>query len=422
MRTILTRIGLAAVLLGLTATAYAQGLLAPRVIQTEQANIGAAATPAWVFSFENALAKLPEAEALLADAEVSAGKEQFSYTERRIVSAGIGYQLEEQEFQDVERRIALALLNKETGALERVTVTTRGNLLIAPDGYQLEMVELVSGLQWNGPGTRYRVNAPRNSLVLMVKYPYRKTASTIKPVAYTTFTDELDLDGVMENGARYSLSIVQDARDGLTAKRVRSRAVPGKLVTEVIPADFVKHLPFMEQTDTNEMFLIFDEAVERVLGTFGYNREKAYTLTCNSVGACGLVQFTDINFKTGKPPGTYTAMVRRFPAAKLIADFRKGAADHVNSMQAAILLYDDNLLYFINTLGRDIVNHPRLKELLAAGYNGKPARAVAVFRKAQKEGQDDQDSWIDGLRQETQGFIAKQRKLEQNNVPERYLD
>ncbi len=404
----------------------AEGLPLSLIIQTENAGISqAVATPQWAFTKENVTAKLREAEELLAGVQLAVTTQEFPYYERRIVMSQNGLpRIEEREFKDSERQVALVLLNKKTGELSRITIVARGNLIMAPDGYYLEIVERDNGIQWNWWATQFRVVTPWNNAVLMLKFPYfeerptRKNPSgVIKHLTYVPFSQDLNYEEFISGGGEYHWSVVQAAHDDLLAKKVKSRAVLGKLVTDVIPMDFVAPLPFLEQTDLAEMFIAFDGAVERVLGNLGYNGEKAYVNTCNNMGACGWVQFTNRNGS-----GTYSTIVRKYPEAKLIRDFKTGAGDHVNSMEAAMLLYDDNLALLVKKFGSSILKHPRLKELLAAAYNGSPSRVVDALRKAQTLQQDKKDNWIDGLLRETRGFITKLRQLQENDVPGRYLD
>ena len=98
----------------------------------------------------------------------------------------------------------------------------------------------------------------------------------------------------------------------------------------------------------------------------------------------------------------------------LIKDFEKGASDHLNSMTAAILLYDYNLSHLIKRHGDKITKDPRLEEYLAAAYNGGPAR---VSRSYTATILNKINEWFGHLRPETKGFIKKLRFLQENNLP-----
>jgi hypothetical protein len=205
--------------------------------------------------------------------------------------------------------------------------------------------------------------------------------------------------------------MVSQALSELRTAGVKSRALSSSLVSDVFGshAHFFEHIPLLEQTDLTEFQIDPANTIERALVIIGANGSGAFNATCNSSAACGWLQFT---------PGTYAAIVKNYPAAKLIKDFKTGAADHLNSMKAAILLYDENLKGLISARGVQIVNDPKLEEYLASGYNGAPRWVHKTLQAAVVSGIQD---WINaltpktgGLKSETIGYLVKLRWIQQH--------
>jgi len=120
-------------------------------------------------------------------------------------------------------------------------------------------------------------------------------------------------------------------------------------------------------------------------------------------------------------PATYAQLVKAYPKAALIKDFKTGAADHLNSFKAAILLYDQNLKGLIKSNGTKVLQDLNLEEYLAASYNGAPSRASKSLAASILSGIQD---WVNalsgkkgGLATETKGYLAKLRYLQDHNVP-----
>ena len=91
----------------------------------------------------------------------------------------------------------------------------------------------------------------------------------------------------------------------------------------------------IEQTDDRDYIdkeaLAFDE----VLSQYGLKQEEAYRYSVSSARALGPMQFTN-----RKGNGTYSAVVRRCPEARLDPVFETGATNLLNAMKAAICLLD----------------------------------------------------------------------------------
>jgi hypothetical protein len=108
------------------------------------------------------LKQIDSAESLLAPVELFVGTKEYRYTEKRAGSVSV--------FKDPEKQIALELLNTEDCSLSQVIITKRGDALIAPPGYDIEVVARVNGIRWNNWATEYRVNSPEGLTVMANKY------------------------------------------------------------------------------------------------------------------------------------------------------------------------------------------------------------------------------------------------------------
>lgn len=373
--------------------------------------------------------KLDEGDDLLKAIPLKVGTKDIPYIETRLSRDGEKITVKNKKLAEPEKEIALKLLDLETERVEIIKITKRGAELISPPGYQIKLVERPSGIRWNKWNTAYRVVEPHHNVVLKNKYPeiayetvkervknkagrwvtVSRKKRVIKEIIYSPYSEDLHTVELVEDGARYIKDKVAEAKMVLATRAVQSKAYPGQLVTEakaLRPAMFAR-LPLMEQSDFGEFLLNPKMTYERVQVILALNPGIAYGHTCSKAEACGWVQFTE---------KTYQKVVRKnYPEAQLIADFKTGAADHLNSMMAAILLYDYNLRSFMTSHGNDIINDPeRLAELLAGAYNGGTARVTSSLKAAIGKHLPD---WTGKLELETKGFIAKHRYLSTNNLP-----
>ncbi|MDO8495119.1 MAG: hypothetical protein Q7S32_01140 [bacterium] len=375
--------------------------------------------PAPAFSV---LDKLHEGDDLLIATPLKVGTKDIPYKEVRINRDGSKTTTTNQKFAEPEKEIALKLLNLETGDIDIAVITKRGADLISPSNYKIEVMERSSGIRWNKWNTHFRVIEPSNWIVLKNKYPeisYENVKKQVKnkagklqtvtvrqqvveEIIYSPYSDDLHLPELVDGGKEYIDSVVASAQAELIRFGVKSRTLPDQLVgaLEVLPARFFKRIPLLEQSDLGEFVLDPQKTADRVRVIIKLNAERAYSLTCSKANACGWVQFT---------PKTYQAIRKAYPLAKLDSDFERGAANHLNSMKAAILLYDYNLQGFVSRHGKSILYDPRLEEYLAAGYNGRPTTASASLKAAISKGLGD---WTQKLKLETKGFMTKLRYLQ----------
>ena len=408
----------------------------------------------------NILDKLAEKDDELARVPVSIGSKEIVYYENRYTILSYKTQTEcdkrkglwdekdqvckavaRKRSTDKEKVLGLKLLNTETGGVAVIAVQTRitadGVSIVAPDGYQIEIVERPNGIRWNWWNTLYRVVTPENGVVVKNNYPREETEmvsrvvkgkvrkepkKVVRGFLYVPHSEFFELEEnrsvLVQAGENYLKSVVAKAFDTLRERGVKSKSFPDKLVADVeaLSPRFFERLPLLEQGDFTEFQLDPQKTAERVLIILGANQENAWIHTCNRSDACGWVQFT---------PKTYRNIRTGYSAAQLIVDFEDGAGNHLNSIMAAILLHSDNLDVLVKKFGGKILNDPQLEKYLAASYNGAPkwvsnslnatiSKAFAGWITALSPTRKDSKG---GLRRETRDFMTKLDYLIQNDLP-----
>lgn len=370
--------------------------------------------------------KIIEAEGLLKNATLTVGDKDIAYTETRYTLVNGKLAPTVKSLKEPEKQIALAVLDTSSGQIQIVTIIKRGAELIAPAGWNINIIQRLTGIVWNGWNTAYKINLPVHSIVIANVYPNEKDTKVAQKVKgkivyvtqraityelYVPYSPDLHSSDLVSSGLSYTSSIVSKAFDGLRVANVKSRSVSGSFVADVFAShsEFFGHIPLLEQTDLTEFEIDPQNTVERAQVIIGANQDQAFDSTCNSSSACGWLQFT---------PSTYATIVKDYPSAKLIKDFKTGAADHVNSMKAAILLYDENLKGLIATYGQKVLTDPKLEEYLASAYNGSPRHVYATLTASIIAGIQD---WVDGLtskkgglKDETKGYLVKLRWIQQH--------
>ncbi len=396
--------------LGLTAAGFFFiGKIPPRQLSVISTAITTPTPVLWTIE-----SKIAEAHQLLADVKLKVGTQDISYTEDRISQDPATGQttVTTRTFKEPEKEIALAALDTKTGEISIIRIIKRGADLIVPDGWNISILERPNGIRWNSWNTAYRVEKPDNKIIIANVYPDRDTPSSdIDYYFYSPYSPDIHTPDLITAGTQYLHSVVAQAFADLTAADVPSAAVSGSSVAAVWQphTEFFEHIPYLEQTDLTEFMIDPQSTVDRINVIIGANQSLAFANTCNSSSACGWVQFT---------PQTYKQIVKQYPKANLIKDFTEGAKDHLNSMKAAILLYDTNLTSLIAANGQSVLKDPRLEEYLAASYNGSPTRAHKSLAAAIIGGIQD---WINaltskkgGLANETKGYLVKLRWLQEH--------
>ena len=367
--------------------------------------------------------KMDEEDDLLKNLPLNVSTKSLNFYENRITQKGDKISVSKKKLTEQNKDIGLKIMNIDTGEIRIIKVSTKvqkdGIELITPPGYQIDIVERANGIRWNKWNTLYKIISPEGWLVLKNKYPnvkektqkitiknkagkkrtISKKFSTVEEFVYSPYSGELHTPELIEAGRVYLKSVVRAAMADL---KVHSALSPY----------FFARLPILEQTDMTEFLIDPRTSVDRVLVMIGANKDVAFKKTGSKAGALGWVQFT---------PKTYNGIRKAYPAARLIPDFETGAADHLNSMKAAILLYDYNLNNFTTKHGNKILGDPRLEEYLAAAYNGKPSRVSSSLKASILAGLSD---WVDalsfkrgGLANETKGYMMKIRYLQEKGLP-----
>src|SRR3989344_844430 len=337
------------------------------------------------------LDKIDEPALELESMSLKIGKKKFSYYDTRIGRSSSGkITTTNKKITDVEREIGLKLLNLNTCDTQVIKITKQGNKIIAPPGYDIRVVRRSSGLTWNAWNTHFYVASPSQSVVIKNAWPTDDTRVVTK-----TVTDKRGHKKTTSHTEKYVRNVIYtpySADDPSTPDIVE----PGIHTPEVF-AGGVSDLK---------------EIINKARSILRVNRGKAWSETCNRAGACGPFQFTN-----SRGNGTYAMVVKSFPTAGLIKNFKVGAADHINSAMAAILLHDLNLKDLVRLFGPGITNDPIvLEELEDGGYNANPKWVHKSLTASLAKGLAD---WSDTkyLRTETRGYLVKLRYLAKNNLP-----
>ena len=408
----------------------AQALTLPNNTFEVQGSTASPSVPKWTYreKIKEGL-KLIEGNKL----ELKVDTKDIIFNERRISQNKGRILVIQKQVKEPEREVGLVLLNTNTGGLSMIKTTEKGDKLSVPSGYKIEYVERANGIIKNAWNTQRIVIEPADTIVLLDVWPHfvtKKAPKNIKDkkgrvktvyepkkivenVVYSPYSDGLRVSELVEAGPRHRKSDVQEAFDLLRARQVQSKAIPGNLINDlknILKPEFFERLPLLEQADYTEFLFDPKKTLERVDVIIGANDENAYAPTCSKKGACGWVQYTRRTYEGDKK---HKGIRQIYPDAQLISDFETGAADHVNSMMAAILLYDYNLAGYLREFGNSILNDSdQLEEILASSYNGAPAHAHKSLNASILQGLDD---WITKyLKTETKEYMIKLRYIRDN--------
>jgi hypothetical protein len=210
---------------------------------------------------------------------------------------------------------------------------------------------------------------------LVAKKKWRAVAETAQPIVYLPFNEDTLDPLFVSGGTEFLLSTAQKAIEELRLAKAPSMAFPGELLADVVPAEVLTTLAVIEQTDDADFVAKKENAFNEVLSQYGLKREEAYRYSVSRAGALGPMQFTN-----RKGRGTYALVVRRCPEAKIDRYFERGATDLLNSMKAAICLFDIEL----SQMPLDIraAYHDNMKVLgifPVAAYNGGPRNVAKLY-------------------------------------------
>jgi hypothetical protein len=210
---------------------------------------------------------------------------------------------------------------------------------------------------------------------LVKRRQWAAVVQTAKTIVYLPFTEDTFDPAFVSGGKDFLVATAAKALEELRLAKVPSAAFPGELLADVIPLEVVTTLAVIEQTDdrdyVDKQALAFDE----VLSQYGLKLEEAYRYSVSSARALGPMQFTN---RRGN--GTYSAVVRRCPGARLDPVFETGATNLKNAMKAAICLLDMELAQMRPDIRVAYRNNPPVLGIFpVAAYNGGPRNVNKLY-------------------------------------------
>jgi hypothetical protein len=210
---------------------------------------------------------------------------------------------------------------------------------------------------------------------LVKRRRWAAVVDTAKPIVYLPFTEDTFDPAFVRGGKEFLIDTAQQALQQLRLANAPSKAFPGELLADSIPLQVVTTLAVIEQTDDRDYIEKQEIAFDEVLSQYGLKREEAYRYSVSSARALGPMQFT--NRKRG---GTYSAVVRRCPEAKLDPVFETGATNLLNAMKAAICLLDIELAQMRPDIRAAYKGNPAVLGIFpVAAYNGGPRNVKKLY-------------------------------------------
>ena len=288
------------------------------------------------------------------------------------------------------KEAGLALINTKTGEMQIVKIRKDGQKLNNySNGFVIKIEPRINGITWNGRNTAFRVVEPVGWAVIANKWIEQASSKTAESVyfPYSTATHQDELVGI---GGWHLDNDAADAFAELRFKDVKSLVFPEKMVGDVVPPEFPKNLVLVELTDPQEFYAYKSGDLKlspfnRVKVLLAGNGEGAFP-AYNYAGAVGLTQFTNNKPKRGRGVGTWD-VVRGAYLTALLPEFKIGATNHIESIKAAILLYDYNLDKLVRAFGSKILDDKNLELYLYAAHNCGISRVIEAIKHT-KRGQD----------------------------------
>ena len=211
---------------------------------------------------------------------------------------------------------------------------------------------------------------------LVKRRQWAAVVKTAKPIVYLPFTEDTFDPGFVSGGKEFLVATAAKALEELRHAKVPSKAFPGELLADVIPAQVVTTLAVIEQTDDRDYVQKQAVAFDEVLSQYGLKQDEAYRYSVSSAKALGPMQFTN---RRGN--GTYSAVVRRCPGARLDPVFESGATNLLNAMKAAICLMDIELAQMRSDIRQAYRTNPVVLGIFpVAAYNGGPRNVTKLYR------------------------------------------
>ncbi len=211
---------------------------------------------------------------------------------------------------------------------------------------------------------------------LIDKKRWREAVATARPIVYLPFTQDTLDPSFVQGGRDFLLATARKAIDDLRAANAPSLAYPGQLLADVVPPELITTLAVIEQTDDADYSMKKSAAFEEVLSQYGLKRDEAYRYSVSRAGAIGAMQFTN-----RRRNGTYSMVVRTCRAARIDPVFERGATDLLNSMKAAICLFDIELSQMDEDIRTAYWDNKRVLGIFpVAGYNGGPRNVAKLYK------------------------------------------
>jgi hypothetical protein len=211
---------------------------------------------------------------------------------------------------------------------------------------------------------------------LVKRRQWGAVVQTAKPIVYLPFTEDTFDPGFVSGGKEFLVATASKALEELRLANVRSAAFPGELLADAIPLQVVTTLAVIEQTDDRDYVEKQAIAFDEVLSQYGLKQDEAYRYSVSSAKALGPMQFTN---RRGN--GTYSAVVRRCPGARLDPVFERGATNLLNAMKAAICLMDLELAGMRADIREAYRTNPVVLGIFpVAAYNGGPRNVAKLYR------------------------------------------
>jgi hypothetical protein len=211
---------------------------------------------------------------------------------------------------------------------------------------------------------------------LVKRRQWAAVVQTAKPIIYLPFTEDTFDPEFVSGGKEFLVATARKALEELRQAKAPSAAFPGELLADAIPLQVVTTLAVIEQTDDRDYIDKQAVAFDEVLSQYGLKLEEAYRYSVSSARALGPMQFTN---RRGK--GTYSAVVRLCPAAKLDPVFETGATNLLNAMKAAICLLDLEIAAMRSDIREAYKKNPVVLGIFpVAAYNGGPRNVAKLYR------------------------------------------
>lgn len=313
-------------------------------------------------------------------------------------SAGkiLGYNLSSKD-------IALAIFDPSTNTTTVTIGRQNGKKMIFPD----HAVD-VSLTKFNGVNSKFQVNKPAGGIIVSLKYLISGVETGSKPAiekglseaVYVPLSSALNSPEVVTYGAKY----LSDLMDRVTKELngLPSQAIPGKNLTDAIPAAMIKSLIYAEHTDSGAIMNgRAQEAIDQLNILFATNGNDAYKYSVSTAGARGIAQFI---------PDTYVSLVKRHPEAFLIADFTEGMSDHKNAIKAMYLLLDD----YAGTVRAKAQNgfaSGRVFDYGAASYNAGTGRVIKAVNLYGNSWNEDRSGQTNAIQAQINNLTSKVKTL-----------